>query len=257
MGGSYALGAQDVRDYASAAARLGTRDRVKVANNTYLERRDEFTIAVHYHATDVVTFHADGRIILQSGGWYTYTTKTRLGHFSPVSVRSIRGRWHVQHGPRRNPNTGRWEDDSPGPMVPYVDGMDVGAETLPVTDTSAEDAANRETEKAIRNYLRGLTDEKFRELVEDAAANGTAGDCWYCAMRETETGVPIGDAFGTLDHLRSHLAERYYMASLLRNAVAAGGYRTPAFILHCAPGLARDALGKYLRKRLRVGAVNR
>jgi hypothetical protein len=53
------------------------RDRVKIANNTHLERRAETSIALVLHSTDVVTFtphYAE----LRTGGWHTMTTADRL-----------------------------------------------------------------------------------------------------------------------------------------------------------------------------------
>lgn len=67
--------------YPSAAAVLGTRERKKVGNNTWLVRREVDAIALRLHATDVLTYFADGRTVLRSGGWQTYTTKDRLNRF--------------------------------------------------------------------------------------------------------------------------------------------------------------------------------
>jgi hypothetical protein len=54
----------------------------KVANNTYLRRHAD-CIDVRIHATDVVTFWADGRVELRSGGWNTMTTKDRINRYLP------------------------------------------------------------------------------------------------------------------------------------------------------------------------------
>jgi hypothetical protein len=70
--------------YKGAAELLGKRDTRKLANNTYLERRDETTIAIRYHATDVVTF-TPRSIVLDSGGWHTKTTWERMD-YSAVRV---------------------------------------------------------------------------------------------------------------------------------------------------------------------------
>ncbi len=62
---------------------LRNRARRKVANNTYLNRRDDKTIAVTLHSTDVVTAHEDGTLTLNSGGWRTITTKDRINAWLP------------------------------------------------------------------------------------------------------------------------------------------------------------------------------
>lgn len=49
----------------------------------YLNRRDDKTIAVTLHSTDVVTAHEDGTLTLNSGGWRTITTKDRINAWLP------------------------------------------------------------------------------------------------------------------------------------------------------------------------------
>lgn len=74
----------------------GRLERRKVANNTYLERRPSGDIAVKLHATDVVTYHDDGTFSLQTGGWYSVTTKERMNRFMPLfDVASRRGQWKI------------------------------------------------------------------------------------------------------------------------------------------------------------------
>jgi hypothetical protein len=198
--------------YATADATLGSRDRRKVANNTYLERRDEQTIALRLHATDVVTFRP-GTITLDSGGWRTVTTKNRINYALPVY--SDKGTWYVGGYP---------DHDN---RVVYVDGITfteagslVGDEAL---DPSAEAAAMK---KRITAFVK-LAGETF----EAGMPTPSTGDCWYCMMR-TETGRTLGDwAGGDHSHLLDHMDEGYVVPSLLVNAVVEAGYNVPAFIL--------------------------
>ena len=75
--------------YERAEALLATaRSEVRgkpVANNTRLFRRGPDVIALRFHETDVVTFHADGRITLASGGWRTMSTKDRMNHTADIT----------------------------------------------------------------------------------------------------------------------------------------------------------------------------
>lgn len=48
------------------------------AHKTAILREDDGSIAVVYHSTTVVAVDPDGRITLDSGGWQTPTTKTRI-----------------------------------------------------------------------------------------------------------------------------------------------------------------------------------
>lgn len=60
----------------------------KVGNNTYLLRLDDNIAMTHLlslrlHYTNVLTWMPDGRVIIESGGWRTLTTKDRINRFIP------------------------------------------------------------------------------------------------------------------------------------------------------------------------------
>lgn len=228
--------------YAQAAERLGTRDRRKIDNNTYLERRDAETIAVRLHETDVVTFHANGTAVLNTGGWMTVTTKDRLNNHAPCSrISSVKGRWFV------------------GDSLPYFDGItftDSGECLNPQDgpDTASEDQTNRAMRRQIKAYTSLYTGERVAELLADAQTGGSRGDCFYCQMRG-EDGKPVGDAFGDTEHLTQHLDEGYTMISLAYNALASKGYRDPVLILHMDTdgSMTRAAITRYLSRALLVG----
>lgn len=80
-------------DDARKAFDIGRRNKdgdVILGNNTVLreivglERTD---YAVRLHNTNVVYFYADGRIGLNSGGFYSMTTADRMQTFTPWNVR--------------------------------------------------------------------------------------------------------------------------------------------------------------------------
>ncbi len=68
-------------NYEEVELQLQGRNRLskKYANNTYLLRNDGY-IALKYHSTEVVKFYPNGDIVLDNGGWYTSTTKERIGY---------------------------------------------------------------------------------------------------------------------------------------------------------------------------------
>jgi hypothetical protein len=88
-----------IHSYETALAALNANGkehlRRKVANNTYVERRgrnsghgvNPSSIAIKLHATDVVTYSADGTITLDTGGYETVTTKDRFNAFLPARFR--------------------------------------------------------------------------------------------------------------------------------------------------------------------------
>lgn len=71
------------------------------ANNTRVEKRDEDTYILRLHATDIATFHRDGRVTLNSGGWRTVTTMDRLRAVTS-HLYSERGQWYVDAEPDVN-----------------------------------------------------------------------------------------------------------------------------------------------------------
>lgn len=97
---------------------LGDKNKVKVANNTFLIRiYGGDAIAIRLWHTDVVTYHRDGRIILDSGGYKTVTTKRRMNDFTPDSIVLHQEDWNWYVVINR-------EFDA---RFPYFDGMDVSA----------------------------------------------------------------------------------------------------------------------------------
>lgn len=89
-------------DFAQCEQLVSTaRDRQSkpVANNTRVEKRDADTYALRLHATDIATFHRDGRTTVSSGGWRTVTTAQRLDSFLFSQSRarySESGVWYVR-----------------------------------------------------------------------------------------------------------------------------------------------------------------
>jgi hypothetical protein len=232
-----------------------------VANNTYLQRRGSDAIAVRLHATDVVTFRADGTIVLSTGGWFTVTTKARMNEWlpAPFCIFSKRGTWFVTLSWRTVDHAEQgytWQSREPAEMVPYFDGMILDATRSALVnrskapDSAARDKRNDRTRKQVARYVALYSDARIAELLKQ----GASGDCFFCMMR-TDNGTPLGDHTGDTEHLRSHMAEKYTMLSTLYNAVKAKGYRDPVFILRYAPDLARRALSVYLRKRLMEATI--
>lgn len=50
--------------------------------HTTVTRKGNGELRVTYHNTDVVTVHANGNVTLDTGGWRTATTKTRMNQAS-------------------------------------------------------------------------------------------------------------------------------------------------------------------------------
>lgn len=68
----------DITDRASALDFLDGRSSRKLGHNTFVVLRDGGDPAVTYHATDIVTYHGDGSVTFDCGGWATATTVDRM-----------------------------------------------------------------------------------------------------------------------------------------------------------------------------------
>lgn len=84
--------------YNQAIEKLGNKEQKKIANNTYLVRRNDGAVAVRLYATDILTFRPDRTVVLETNGWRSVTTKARLNDYMPVyRIVQIKGAWY--YGP--------------------------------------------------------------------------------------------------------------------------------------------------------------
>lgn len=93
----------------------------KLANNTWGYIHGNGDVGILLHSTEVVTIHADGTYTLRSGGWRTYTTRSRMDEYTPFRIggkcqtRSWdSGEWHVAYHNGETRHT-----------IEYFDGMRV------------------------------------------------------------------------------------------------------------------------------------
>lgn len=182
-----------------------------------MKRRSENAIAIMLHATDVVTFTPE-YAELNTGGWYTMTTKDRINGYSPLRIASDKGRWYVY--------SNDWKS-----KILFHDGIRIAYDgtVLNPPDTAEDEAAAKEAaalKRRISKYAKLCTD-----TLKDGMPQPSGGDCWYCYMH-SENGASLGDAHEDTGHLLSHMEENYVVPSLLLNAVVEKGYGHPGVILH-------------------------
>lgn len=236
-------------DFSSMSQKLRSRESRKIANNTYLVRRDPETIAVKLHATDVVTYHSDGTVTLRSGGYETVTTKDRLNHFGPDGIRvySDKRVWYVFSGDDR---------------TPFVDGMRFDPLRMMKTTESLRSSAESSLSAAKRldgqlsRFVKRLTPERLSEIVSEARKPmGMLGDCLICRVELSEITDKGRKAVcltsGDSEHLRSHITEDYHHSALILCALKWAGYRDPAYVVSHHEIVSRT-LRRYLRARLIV-----
>lgn len=93
----------EINSYLRASEYLGNRNSRTIPSkrSTSINRESATEVYVQYHGTRVVTFHADGRIVLRSGGYHTVTTKRRYKEHVPWSVANVYQEdfeWYVSTG---------------------------------------------------------------------------------------------------------------------------------------------------------------
>jgi len=108
-----------VWNYDDAREQLNGQGGRVVCLNTRLEENDDGTVSVILHATRIVTYHPDGRVTLNSGGWQTHTTKDRINRCLPpgMSVYQESYRWKVRI---------EGKADGPTTVADFYDNMTIG-----------------------------------------------------------------------------------------------------------------------------------
>lgn len=200
------------RTYAEALALLGSKPSRKLENNTYLVRLMDGSnaLAVRLHRTNVVTYHADGRIELNTGTWYTVTTKDRIHKYTPASLQiwSERSEWLIRNRGAADEtvkyNTGDWAAyeaarwPNAGPVYGFKDGATLNPDGT-ISHAAEDPHASRKLLRAIRNYAAGYVaafmrasspraSRSFSSLRSRRAPSWAPEPipprccCWPCAM---------------------------------------------------------------------------
>lgn len=190
-----------IRSY-DDCARLAKTKKRKLENNTYLDiipgmGEANPTYAVRFHATRIVVYYENGDVVLNSGGWRTMSTKARINEFSPLQVWQANGLWTVA-----------WRDI----RVPFADGITFNVITKEVSGAGEDPKAEVKLRRKVNAYATGFV----KALTAGEVGRPSMGDCWFCLMKD-QNGKTIGD--DSTDHLLAHIEEKYYVPSLLVNAM--------------------------------------
>lgn len=179
-------------NYTRALVKLAGRERRKLENNTYLEKRGD-SIAVKLHKTDVVTLNPDGSSVYSSGGWRTVTTKDRINTYGDISISQVKGQWIVN-------NTHL-----------FADGMKLDGGVISNAPTYSKTAQkeNAKHKRVIKTYV-----ESFIEaLINGKVHAPSGGDCWGCLMVTKDGERPLGR-----DCIKQHIKDKYFVPSLIVRA---------------------------------------
>jgi hypothetical protein len=193
-------------NHTQAILKLNKRDTRKLCNNTYLERRVNGDIAVKLHGTDVLTFKPDNSVVYDTGSWHTNTTKDRMNNYGANGfyIWQDKGIWSIGRakGPRKLYKDG---------IIITKRGRIIGGGTLRESKTASR------LKKQVNDYCKAFA----LALVDGKVPAPSTGDCMYCHLVTVDGHEPMGDAFKSHDHIRSHIEEGYFVPSLLHNAIQA------------------------------------
>lgn len=112
-----------IAGYREGLEYLDGRMSAPIGHNTTVVRRDD-AVAIVYLGTEIVTFHSDERISLNSGGWRTVTTLHRMNAVLPVGL-TVEGSTVSGWTGKRPANYREWRVFTPSDTFDFYDGISV------------------------------------------------------------------------------------------------------------------------------------
>ena len=168
-----------------------TRKR-KLANNTYLVIRDDDGLGIRLHDTEVVIHYKD-RIVLNSGGYKTLTTKSRMNDYSTHTIYQKNHVWYVDN------------------EIPFEDGI-----TLYNNGTIKGQGKDPKETIKLTKRVKQYSKDYAKEFMKGNVPAPSNGDCWGCLFHKD------GKPTIAKDHIFSHLEDKYYVPSMLYNMFDSG-----------------------------------
>lgn len=185
-----------------------------VDHNTVEYERENGERVIRLHLTDIVTFKPNGRIVLNTGGWKTVTTRDRINkqleaHCPGWHVWNEKNEMYLGHG---------WWSDENRTTYHFNDGITIYGNHV----TCDGRVYDKEQVKLAAKHNRKV--KKYAKDFIDALTNGDVpapggGDCWFCCF-VGEDGKSWGEMGEHHDHIYHHIVEKYYVPSLLMRAIA-------------------------------------
>ena len=195
--GQYSAQARPRLSKSDMIAALGIEPKVTklVARNTLRYMDAEGVEYTRFHDTDIIIRHVDGSISVDTGGWNTMTTRARLNEFLP------RHRFYTGSGQL------------------YIDGkpMNQRAQINPDGSVWTDVDRGADSYDSVRKHV----DRYIKKLCKDGVPDGSNGDPWVIADRETGKYAPhlVLDWLGYTDSE----AEPYVFQTFIWNALKWNG----------------------------------
>uniref|UniRef100_A0A6M3LK84 Uncharacterized protein n=1 Tax=viral metagenome TaxID=1070528 RepID=A0A6M3LK84_9ZZZZ len=173
-----------------------------VDHNTVEYHCIDGTKVIRLHRTDILVFKPNGDVVLNSGGWQTVVTKERMNGFLPKGwgIYQEKNVWYLSKGEY-------WSDPDRKSWV-YQDGITI----LGTGGVSGASKDRKKLDKRLKD-IRVYVDGFMKKLVARELPQPGNGDCWFCLFKDK-------DGRTRSDHILEHFKDKYYVPSLLMNAIA-------------------------------------
>ena len=171
----------------------------KLGNNTYLVVRDDNGYGIRLHDTEVVIHYKD-RIVLNSGGYKTTTTKARMNEYTPFNVIQKQKVWYVERVYKSILH-----------KIPFEDGI-----TLYNNGTIKGQGKDPKETIKLTKRVKQYSEDYAKEFIKGNVPAPSNGDCWGCLFHKD------GKPTIAKDHIFSHLEDKYYVPSMLYNMFDSG-----------------------------------
>lgn len=210
-------------------------------NNTLRYIQEDGTVVYRFFDTDIVTLFPDGRVKLNTGGWFRRITAERINHilqdvlpakyrgkkkygdkryYSDYTVWPDKGTWYLNKGFFRFAveedewiGTYRHWKHTRSDTVPFEDGMVIipGKKLRGLSEQALHE--QKELRKQINAYCKAV---QLSINANGIPYPSDGGDCDACHLKDDAgNGIECKD----VSHLLEHLKEGYYSGRLLYNAV--------------------------------------
>ena len=168
--------------YEGLNSELGSRDRCKLAHNTYARREGE-SVVVRFHDTYICRANPDGACQLFTGGWYTLTTRDRLARCLPARwvIHRVRGQFWLCFG--------GWN----GPRYLFAEGCTVWPDGRIEGALSADEVGAQVKEAQAERRQVGAYAKRYTLA-------------WYAGRIAPPSGPDCCEGQGP-EHYRAHMAE--------------------------------------------------
>lgn len=183
----------------------------KIARNTIKAQYPDGAVIIRYWDTNVVTINPDKSIVLNSGGFMTKTTKSRIEENTKIRIVQKNNIWYIvrniHHYPDRN------EFDS---LPMFYDGIHISDNGTLLSEKRVL------PENTIKRFKKDV--KKLCSLItEDNIPLPSAGDCYICRF-------DLSSKKATSDHLIHHVKEQYLHGSLIWLCLELSGYNPEVHI---------------------------